>query len=123
MRFEWDPVKAASNRAKHRVSFDEAVTVFRDPLARIVDDPDHSIEERREIAIGHSMLNRLLFVFFTERAVGTVRIVSARPATRRERKEYEEKNESLKEKVTMPTTCGRSIELTIASPGRIVSQS
>lgn len=64
MRFEWDPVKAASNLGKHKVSFDEAVTVFRDPLARIVDDPDHSTEERREIAIGHSLLNRLLFVFF-----------------------------------------------------------
>ena len=91
MRFEWDPVKAASNLGKHKVSFDEAVTVFRDPLARIVDDPDHSRKERREIAIGHSLLNRLLFVFFTERPVGTVRIFSARPATRRERKEYEEK--------------------------------
>ena len=91
MRFEWNPAKAASNLRRHKVSFDEAVTVFRDPLARIVDDPDHSAEEHREIAIGHSLLNRLLFVFFTERAVGTARIFSARPATRRERKEYEEK--------------------------------
>jgi uncharacterized DUF497 family protein len=91
MRFEWDAVKAASNLGKHKVSFDEAVTVFRDPLARVVDDPDHSEEEHREIAIGHSLLNRLLFVFFTERVVGTVRIFSARPATRQERKDYEEK--------------------------------
>jgi uncharacterized DUF497 family protein len=91
MRFEWDPVKAASNLKKHRVSFDEATTVFRDPLARIVDDPDHSHDEGREIAIGHSMLNRLLFVFFTEREVGTVRIFSARVATRSERKDYEER--------------------------------
>lgn len=94
MWFEWDPVKAASNLGKHKVSFDEAVTVFRDPLARIVDDPDHSTEEHREIAIGHSLLNRLLFVFFTEREVGNARIFSARPATRRERKEYEEKTNS-----------------------------
>jgi len=91
MRFEWDSVKASSNLKKHRVSFDEATTVFRDPLARIVDDPDHSREERREIAVGHSMLNRLLFVFFTERELGTVRIFSARAATRSERKDYEER--------------------------------
>ena len=91
MRFEWDSVKAESNLKKHRVSFDEATTVFRDPLARIVDDPDHSHDERREIAIGHSMLNRLLFVFFTERELGTVRIFSARVATRSERKDYEER--------------------------------
>ena len=91
MRFEWDPVKAASNFKKHKVSFDEAVTVFRDPLARIVDDPDHSAEEHREIAIGYSLLNRLLFVFFTERDVGTVRVFSARLATRRERQDHEEK--------------------------------
>ena len=91
MRFEWDSVKAASNLDKHKISFDEAVTVFRDPLARIVDDPDHSVDERREIAIGHSLLNRLLFVFFTERQAGTIRIFSARPATRQERIDYEEK--------------------------------
>jgi uncharacterized DUF497 family protein len=91
MRFEWNASKAVSNLKKHKVSFDEAATVFRDPLARIVDDPDHSVEERREIAIGHSLLNRLLFVFFTERQEGTVRIFSARAATRNERKEYEER--------------------------------
>jgi uncharacterized protein len=75
MRFEWDPAKARSNRRKHKVSFDEAVTVFRDPLARIVDDPDHSTDQRREIAIGHSIANRLRFVFFTEREQGIVRII------------------------------------------------
>ena len=92
MRFEWDPAKARSSRGKREVSFDEAVTVFRDPLARIVDDPDHSTDERREIAIGHSIMNRLLFVFFTERDKGTVRIITARQATRQERKDYEEKS-------------------------------
>jgi uncharacterized DUF497 family protein len=94
MRFERDSAKAASNLRRHKVSFDEATTVFRDPLARMVDDPDHSVEERREIAIGHSLLNRLLFVFFTEREVGTVRIFSARTATRSERKEYEEREKN-----------------------------
>ena len=64
-------VKASSNLRKHKTSFDEAVTVFRDPFARIVDDPDYSSDEHREIAIGHSLLNRLLFVFFTEREAGT----------------------------------------------------
>ena len=88
MRFEWDPAKARSSRRKHKVSFDEAVTVFRDPLARIVEDPDHSIDERREIAIGHSIMNRLLFVFFTERDKGKLRIITARQATRQERNSH-----------------------------------
>ena len=58
--FEWDRKKAASNISKHGVSFEEALTVFRDPLARIFDDEDHSIEEQREIIIGHSSQRRLL---------------------------------------------------------------
>lgn len=52
MKFEWDPRKAASNRKKHEVSFEEALTVFADPLARIFDDEDHSLDEPREIIIG-----------------------------------------------------------------------
>ncbi len=63
--------------------------MFEDPLARTVDDPDHSVEERRESIIGHSDQNRLLVISFTERA-GRVRIISARRATRRERESYEE---------------------------------
>ncbi len=67
MEFEWDKAKAAANIKKHKVTFDEASTVFSDPLARIVEDEEHSGEERREIIIGHSIINRLLLVYFTER--------------------------------------------------------
>lgn len=90
MRFEWDPRKAAANLKKHRVSFDEAATVFKDPLGRIFYDEEHSAPERREIMIGHSILDRLVLVCFTERAEETVRIFSARLATKKEREDYEE---------------------------------
>jgi len=89
LKFEWDRKKAASNLSKHGVSFEEALTVFGDPLARIFDDEDHSIEEQREIIIGHSVKERLLVVCFTSQGE-SVRIFSARKATRRERKDYEE---------------------------------
>lgn len=89
LKFEWDPKKAASNLSRHGVSFEEALTVFGDPLARIFDDEDHSIEEQREIIIGHSAKERLLVVCFTAQGE-SVRIFSARKATRRERKDYEE---------------------------------
>jgi uncharacterized protein len=85
----WDPKKAAENLRKHRIGFPEAVTVFTDPLARIHDDPHHSDGERREIIVGHSSKLRLLLVSFTERGQ-TIRLISARRATRHERKEYEE---------------------------------
>jgi uncharacterized DUF497 family protein len=94
MRFEWDPRKAASNLRKHRVSFDEAVTVFRDQLAVIVDDEDHSEEERREIIVGRSLVNRLVLVCFTEREDSCLRIFSARPLTRKEQEDYEERKNS-----------------------------
>ena len=90
LRFEWDSKKAASNVKKHGVTFDEAATVFGDPLAVIFDDEDHSQDERREIIIGHSILGQLLLVSFTERDKMVVRIISARKANRRERKDYEE---------------------------------
>ena len=86
--FEWDPAKAATNLAKHGVTFEEALTAFGDPLARIFIDEEHSIEERREILIGHSLRRRLLVICFTER--DTIRIFSAREATKRERWDYEE---------------------------------
>ena len=89
LKFEWDPKKAASNLSKHGVSFEEGLTVFGDPLARIFDDEDHSIEEQREIIIGHSVKERLLVVCFTSQGE-SVRILSARKATRKERKDYEE---------------------------------
>ena len=89
LKFEWDPSKAVTNLSKHGVSFQEALTAFADPLARIFDDEDHSIKEQREIIIGHSAKERLLVVCFTAQGE-SVRIFSAREATRRERKEYEE---------------------------------
>lgn len=90
LRFEWDEDKAASNVAKHGVTFDEASTVFGDPLAVIFDDEEHSQDEIREIIIGHSILERLLLISFTERGKETVRIISARKTTKGERKDYEE---------------------------------
>jgi uncharacterized DUF497 family protein len=87
--FEWDGRKAATNQRKHGVSFEEAKSVFPDPLAVIHDDPDSSGVERREIIIGSSAGGRLLMVCFTERS-GRIRIISARPATRHERRDYEE---------------------------------
>lgn len=89
MEFEWDQSKAASNLKKHGVSFEEAKTVFDNPLAVIFDDEAHSVDEQREIIIGHSRQNRLLLIAFTERS-GTVRIISARLATRQEREDYEQ---------------------------------
>ena len=90
LAFEWDADKAASNQKKHRVTFEEAATVFADPLAAIFDDEVHSEEEQREIIVGHSAENRLLLVCFTERA-GAIRIISSRRATKKERQDYEEK--------------------------------
>jgi uncharacterized DUF497 family protein len=90
MRFEWDPEKAASNIRKHGISFDEAVTVFKDPLAIIFDDITHSEQEHREIIIGMSTLRKMTLVCFVERLEGVVRIISARSATRQEIKDYEE---------------------------------
>ena len=89
LRFEWDARKAANNRARHKVSFDEAVTAFGDPLGRITDDPRHSENEQRFVLLGQSRRRRLLVVMFTERGEVT-RLISARKATRRERRTYEE---------------------------------
>lgn len=89
MRFSWDPRKAESNLRKHGVAFDEAITVFSDPLALIFDDMEHSEGEHREIIIGYSTLRRLILVCFVERAVDTIRIISARRATKDEIKDYE----------------------------------
>ena len=89
LQFEWDSKKAKSNLAKHGVAFAEAITVFADTLARIFDDEAHSCEERREIIIGHSAKQDLMLISFTARG-NRVRILSARKATRTERKDYEE---------------------------------
>jgi uncharacterized DUF497 family protein len=90
MKFQWDPNKATANLRKHGVSFEEAVTVFKDPLALIFDDEEHSEEEHREIIIGISMLSRLLLVCFVERDEDVVRVITARRATYQEKKDYEE---------------------------------
>ena len=87
--FEWDPAKAAANLLEHGVSFKDAATVFQDPRAKIHDDPDHSGTERRDIIVGHSLQGKLLLVSFTDRG-SNIRVISARPATRLERRAYEE---------------------------------
>lgn len=84
----WDEAKAASNVSKHGVTFEEAATVFDNPLAVIFDDERHSGDEVRELIIGHSERNRLLLVSFAERDEA-IRIISARGATRKERRDYE----------------------------------
>jgi hypothetical protein len=89
MEFEWDPAKAAENLKKHGVSFDEAASVFGDPLALTFEDPDHSASEERLITFGESIQRRLLVVSHIPRA-SRIRIISARRITRRERKIYEE---------------------------------
>ena len=90
MKFQWDPEKAKNNLRKHDVSFDEAVTVFKDPLAFIFDDMEHSESEHREIVIGYSALSKLLLVCFVEKQGDLIRIISARKATRKEKEDYEE---------------------------------
>lgn|SRR5574341_728618 len=102
LNFEWDRAKAQTNLEKHGVSFDEAMTVFDDPLAVIFADEDHSIEEEREIIIGHSITDRLIVVCFTERSDDVIRVISARPATRVESRDYEEN--------VKPWTAGRRNE-------------
>jgi uncharacterized DUF497 family protein len=89
LNFEWDPWKAERNAEKHGVSFEEAQTVFGDPLGRITTDSRHSIHEERYVLLGSSGARRLLAVMFSERAEA-IRIISARHATARERREYEE---------------------------------
>ena len=88
MTFNWDPIKAKLNIWKHGVSFEEAITALLDPLSRTDADPDHSIEERRFITFGVSARQRLLIVSYTERG-DVIRLISARLATKTERKIYE----------------------------------
>ena len=89
MEFEWDSRKASGNPRKHGVTFEEAATVFDDPLASYYEDPDHSIAERRYLAIGTSAKGRLIHIAFADRA-GRIRIIQARKLTRNERQQYEE---------------------------------
>jgi len=87
--FEWDTDKAAKNHKTHGITFDEASTAFEDVLSLTIYDPLHSEEENRFILIGNSYKNRLLVVVHTERG-DRIRIISARKATKNERKQYEE---------------------------------
>jgi uncharacterized protein len=89
MEFEIDPAKAEQNLKKHEVSFEEAASVFGDPMAYTFPDPDHSIGEERWLMFGTSQMGRLLVVIYTHRR-RKYRIISARLATKRERKIYEE---------------------------------
>ena len=89
MQFAWDPKKATSNLRDHRVTFEEASSVFGDSLAITFEDPDHSEGESRLLTFGLSKQGRLLVVSHTERR-GVVRIISARRASRAERRIYEE---------------------------------
>ena len=92
MQFIWDSRKARQNLKKHGVPFEEASTVFADPLAGTISDPDHSFEETRFVTIGFSAKGRLLVVVHTEEDDDPVRIISAREATSQERKRYETKS-------------------------------
>jgi uncharacterized protein len=89
MKFQWDESKAEKNQLKHRVTFEEAQTVFEDPLYVDFYDPDHSQGEERYLIIGMSSQRRLLIVSYTERENST-RLISARETTRSEREAYEE---------------------------------
>lgn len=89
INFIWDKNKAKRNFEKHKLSFEEAATVFADPLAFIFDDDEHSRTEKRVLIIGHTNKNKIIIVSFTERNQH-IRIISARKATRKEKQDYEE---------------------------------
>jgi uncharacterized protein len=91
MEFEWDDDKAEANRLKHGVTFPEAMTVFADPLSLTGYDPDHSVGEDRFLTMGIASDGRFVIVSHTDRG-DAIRIISAREATRRERKDYEDGN-------------------------------
>ena len=88
MTYEWNAGKAAANAAKHEVTFEDASSVFLDPLAATYDDPDHSEDELREITIGSTLKGQVVFVSHCERR-RRIRVMNARPATRAEREKYE----------------------------------
>lgn len=92
LSFEWSTAKALANRRKHRVTFEEATTVFGDTLSRTIADPDHSIDEDRFVTIGRSFQQRLLVVVHTERG-DRIRLISARRAAKIEVRQYEQSPE------------------------------
>lgn len=89
IEFDWDPAKAVYNLGEHKVSFDEAKSVFGDPLARVFFDDNHSFDEKRHGIYGLTTEGRLILVIFTELTDDMIRIISAREMTPRERREYE----------------------------------
>ena len=89
MDFEWDETKHSENVEKHGVGFAEASTVFGDPLEVTIFEPEHSAAETRFLSMGVSATGRLLVVSYVERTGGRIRVISAREATRKERREYE----------------------------------
>jgi len=91
LTFEWDQNKSDENERKHGITFEEAKTVFNDPFAITINDPDHSDDEYRDIDIGFSSKGRVLIVWYTERNQN-IRIIGCRKATRYERKTYEKKD-------------------------------
>jgi uncharacterized DUF497 family protein len=90
LTFEWDSNKAKSNLEKHQLAFEEAATVFADTNSLTIDDPAHSVNEKRHITLGKSQSKRLLVVVHTERG-DKIRIISARLASKKERQQYEQK--------------------------------
>lgn len=92
LKFDWDEQKAIANLRKHKVSFDEGKTVFNDPFAITIDDPDHSFEEERYIDIGRSVRGRVIIVSYTERS-DAIRIISCRRATTTEQSKYERQSD------------------------------
>jgi uncharacterized DUF497 family protein len=91
VRFSWDPLKAETNVRKHGVTFEEATTVFADPLAMVIADAVHA---SRTLIIGESIRRRVLLTVFVERDEEEIRIISARRATNRERRNYEQRQEA-----------------------------
>jgi uncharacterized DUF497 family protein len=89
IEFEWDPAKAAANLRKHGVSFEEASTAFSDPLSVTIPDPMHSEREKRFVLLGRTTANRLVVVVHVDRGA-RIRVIGARPATRKERRQYED---------------------------------
>jgi hypothetical protein len=90
LKFEWDPRKAEANEKKHGVSFEESATVFKDPLSLTIRDIAHSSSEERLATLGRSSADRLLVVVHLDRSKEIIRLISARLATRREKRSYEQ---------------------------------
>lgn len=93
LKFDWDPVKAEKNIVKYDVGFEEAATIFKDPLALYYDDLEHSQKEKRELVIGRSATRERLLTCFMVRTEDTIRIISARTSTYGERQDYDENAE------------------------------